>query len=169
MKRGGPLKRSNPLRPYGKRAKRQAETPRAMDVPQKERRCELADYLACVSTWQGWCERNKHLPGAWVIERHHVFSQRHHDHEWSVVLASKAAHRFCHEFPKIGKLVGMWALHKAGRFDHQAARTALGYDPIAFVGVWLEPSPGEIGEYDGEPMLTSYAKKLIAHYGKGQG
>lgn len=107
MKRGGPLRRKKRLEPFGKRAKRQAETPRAMDVPQKERRCELTDYLAPLKTkWPGFRFHNRFHPQRGVVDRHHVYKQRHHDHDFMVVHAERIAHEFCEKYTAIGWLVG---------------------------------------------------------------
>ena len=150
-----------PLKPFGKRAMRQREKPRAMDAPQNERHCELSPYLEPVLTWQGYQAGGWNGKSMAIVDRHHMWNQqRHQDEPWLVVWASRLAHDFCHHCQPIGKLVCTYALHRLGRYDAEKAYASLGCHPVGFISNWLEN-----GEYAGESELLRYARELIETYG----
>lgn len=135
-----------------------------MDLPQKDRQCELLPLLAGVGGWIKYrsCWHARH-PEWSVVDRHHVFGQRWHDEPWNLVLACRPAHTFCEEaWQQAGQVVCMLALHRSGRFDPAAVRDNIKPDPLWQVEHWL----CEEKLFDKEPALKLFAMELLDFYGR---
>lgn len=151
------------LRPISKK-RRESMKDMAMNVPTKDRRCELLPLLAGVSGWIAYRNDSWHpTDPLWsVVDRHHPFSQRWHDQPWNVVLACRPVHEWCENvWCTAGQLVCMVALHRAGRFDPVEAKRRLLKCPLGTLESWMSWKL-----FDREAVLKLYAIELLDYYGR---
>lgn len=85
-------------------------------------------------------ETLNHRTRRWLweqFETHHAFGRRFGDGAWNLIRASRAAHRFCHAYPVLGRLACLIAKDRDPGLDREAmkARTP---DPLALMVADLE-------------------------------